>query len=140
MIYKKFTQDWTSPDDRYHYKKGDEELIVSEDENSYMIGADIGIVYKVPKEYLEDKYYDQLEQDDKLNEEFRKFHRELVDRIAEWCKEHKYKIDEFSLGADEFEESCEFGYWCPTSDSYFVVYNRRNVKELKSSRPLMCSM
>lgn len=144
-VYKVFTKDWTSPDDRYHYKKGDEELVfpdIKSDEFE-VICADVGIVYKVPKEYLEDKYYDQIEQDDKLNEEFREFHRELVNRIAEWCKEHNYEIDEFSLGADGFEESCKFGYWVPSTDSYFVLYNnnKRSVKELlKSNKPLMYSM
>ena len=58
-------------------------------------------------------------QDDKINEDFRNLHKELVNRIAEWCKEHNVIIDEFSLGADGFAESCKYGEWVSATDSSF---------------------
>ena len=58
-------------------------------------------------------------QDDKINEDFRNLHKELVNRIAEWCKEHNVIIDEFSLGADGFAESCKCGEWVSATDSSF---------------------
>ena len=120
-VYKVFTKDWTSPDNRYHYKKGDKELVfpdIKSDEFE-VIGADVGVIYEVPKEYLEDKYYGQVEQDDNLNKDFRELHKKLVNTVAEWCKEHNVEIDDFSLCADGFAESCKRGEWVSATDSSF---------------------
>ena len=56
MLYKKFLKDWDSPDGRFHYKKGDEELVIMEStDNTYFIAADIGIVFKVPTDIFEEE-------------------------------------------------------------------------------------
>lgn len=123
-IYKVFTKDWTSPDGRYSYKKGDEELVFPEVKSNEfdVIGADVGVIYEVPKEYLKDKYYGQIEQRDNINESFRNLHKEIVDRIASWCKENDLELDDFSLSADGFEESCKYGHWVSSTDSSFSCW------------------
>lgn len=49
-----FIREWTSPCERYHYGYGDKELVVQSlsTDDHYVLCADIGIVFNVPKDYL----------------------------------------------------------------------------------------
>lgn len=71
---------------------------------------------------MEEKFYGQKCQDEKLNEDFRNLHKEIVNRIAEFCKVHDLVIDDFKIGADGFEWSCKEGRWMGATDSYFSCW------------------
>lgn len=67
----------------------------------------------------ERKYYGQQCQDDKINEDFRIFHKNLVNQVIQFCIQHNITIDEFSLKADCLEESIKYGSWQACTDSSF---------------------
>lgn len=71
------------------------------------------------------KFYAQQCQDELLNEEFRKFHEVLVNKIISFCKLHNISIDEFKLSADGLAESIEAGSWQAGTDSgfFFMKYS-----------------
>lgn len=71
--------------------------------------------------YEEDtrKYFGQQCQDEELNKKFRKFHEDIVNQIICFCKDNNIIIDEFSLSADELEDSIERGSWQACTDSSF---------------------
>lgn len=68
------------------------------------------------------KIYGQVCQDEQLTKEFRELHVELVDRVIEFCKDHKITIDEFSLFADGLRGSIEEGSWKPCTDSSMSLH------------------
>lgn len=69
------------------------------------------------KETKESKYPLQQCQDDNLTQEFRQFHEEIVNMIADFCYYHDIEIDEFHLSGDDFSESCKNGKWMSSCDS-----------------------
>lgn len=63
------------------------------------------------------KYYGQVCQDDKITEDFRQLHRDMVNMILKFCAEHDIKIDEVSFTADGLRGSIPYERWQACSDS-----------------------
>ena len=63
-------------------------------------------------------------QDKETMEDFSKLHRELVNKVIQFCKEHNIEVDEFSLTADGLRGSIPYGKWQAGSDSSFSLYDR----------------
>ena len=63
------------------------------------------------------KFYGQQCQDERLNYEFRKLHKFLVEQVIIFCKNNNITIDEFKLDADGLPGSIKEGSWQPCTDS-----------------------
>ena len=58
-----------------------------------------------------------------------KLHDKLVQTAIDFIKEHNIKdIDEIDFSADALQESSEYGYWTPATDSSFRVIGRQDGK------------
>ena len=66
------------------------------------------------------KYPFQQCQDDKINKDFRKLHKDIVNQVINFCKVHNIEIDEFHLNADGLSGSIPYGEWQACTDSCLV--------------------
>jgi hypothetical protein len=95
------------------------------------------IEFQEPKEKKE--FYGQTCQDPELTDKFRKLHKELVDRVIEWCNENSVDIDEFHLYADGISESIPYASWQPCTDSGLEMYSRESLDK-EDPEPYLFSM
>ncbi len=65
------------------------------------------------------KYFGQQCQDDEINKEFRKLHKNIVNQIIQFCQKHNISIDEIHLNTDGVAGSIPYGEWQACTDSYF---------------------
>lgn len=78
---------------------------------------------------MEQKYYGQVCQNDKIVADFRDLHKKLVNEVITFCKENGItNVNEFDLHADGLKLSINEGYWTPVTDSSFVIGNGRHEK------------
>lgn len=50
--------------------------------------------------------------------EWRELHNEFVQKIIDFCKKHNItEATDFGFGIDSLDESIEYGYWTPGTDS-----------------------
>ena len=95
------------------------------------------IEFQEPKEKKE--FYGQVCQDPDTTKKFRDLHKELVDRVIEWCNENSVQIDEFHLHADGIRESIPYASWQPCTDSGLEMYRREDLEEGETD-PYLFSM
>lgn len=95
------------------------------------------IEFQEPKEKKE--FYGQVCQDPDITKKFRDLHKELVDRVIEWCNENNVRIDEFHLHADGIQESIPYASWQPCTDSGLEMYRREDLEEGETD-PYLFSM
>ena len=90
---------------------------------------------------MEEKYYGQICQDDKITNDFRELHDKIVNEIIKFCNEHNIIIDTFSIDADGIKYSIPFNEWTAFTDSSFVMYENdiRN-KNNETNKPFLLSM
>ncbi len=65
------------------------------------------------------KYFGQQCQDDKINEEFRMLHKNIINQIIQFCNKYNLSIDEIHLSADGVKGSIPYRSWQSCTDSYF---------------------
>lgn len=63
------------------------------------------------------KYYGQQCQDEKITEDFRNLHREIVNKIIQFCNDHNITIDEVSMKIYDINESIPYHSWQAPTDS-----------------------
>jgi hypothetical protein len=95
------------------------------------------IEFQEPKEKKE--FYGQVCQDPDTTKKFRDLHKELVDRVIEWCNENNVKIDEFHLRADGIRESIPYASLQPCTDSGLEMYRCEDLEEGETD-PYLFSM
>ena len=93
--------------------------------------------FQEPKK--EKEFYGQVCQDPETTKKFRDLHKELVDRVIEWCNENSVDIDEFHLHADGIRESIHYSSWQPCTDSGFEMYSRESLDK-EDPEPYLFSM
>lgn len=61
----------------------------------------------------------------KIKKEFDELHKDLVNKIVEFCSKYNLPISDAHLTIDSLHDSIEFGSWHPSTDSSFVLYRGR---------------
>ena len=70
------------------------------------------------RDYWKGVFHLETNRDPELHEAFSKLHTDIVNMVIRFCKEHNLTdVDEFVVGANGLMGSCEFGEWCPCTDS-----------------------
>lgn len=92
-----------------------------------------GLFYRADEielqEHKEDKeIYGQICQDPELTKKFRDLHKELVDRVIEFCNKNSVEIDDFYLHADGMRGSIPYGSWQACTDSGFEMYRNEDIE------------
>lgn len=68
------------------------------------------------------KFAYQVCQDEQTDKDFKELHREIVNKIIKFCKEHNLIIDEFYINCDCLTHSIDQGNWVAGTDSSFSMY------------------
>lgn len=89
-----------------------------------------GVFYKANEiEFQEpEHFYGQICQDPELTKKFRELHKELVDRVIEFCNKNSVEIDDFYLHADGIRGSIPYGSWQACTDSGFEMYRQEDIE------------
>ena len=85
----------------------------------------------------------QICQDEDINCAFAKLHREIVDKIVKFCKDHNLEIDEAEITVDGITGSIKYGSWQACTDSTMTMFkDTRSVKDIICGdiKPYLCSM
>lgn len=86
--YKKIKKDWTSRDSRFRYRKGDEVMVLKEDDKYHTVALDVAIVGCIPNEYFEDG--DDLKDAGVLGLVKSKFTKDLL--LKDLCARLPYQV------------------------------------------------
>ena len=69
----------------------------------------------------QEKYSGQQCQDKAINDSFRRLHKEIVNKVILWCREHNIVVDDFSMHAYDLPDSIKEGKWMGSTDSFFAL-------------------
>jgi hypothetical protein len=95
--YKKIKKDWTSRDSRFHYRKGDEVMVLKEDDKYHTVALDVAIVGSIPNEYFDDG--DELKDAGVLGLVYSKFTKDLL--LKDLCARLPYGVKAQYYGSEE---------------------------------------
>lgn len=121
--YPVIIYDWDLPDNdeeykliagKIIYKKGEEEEVMIWNYDG--LSADYGPNYALTLEI------DMLE-DEILKEDFKEFHREIIQKIINFCQAHHIEPHGMNMTISDLASSVDEGVWVPATDSTFELYN-----------------
>ena len=69
-----------------------------------------------------ENYSFQSCQDIDVTDDFRKLHKDIVNQVIKFCRDHDIEIDNFYLSADGVRSSIPYERWQACTDSSFSMY------------------
>ena len=80
-------------------------------------------------------------ENNELQEKWSELHNEIVQKVIDFCKEHNItEATDFVISADGLNESIEYGYWTPGTDSSMALEKLEFVDGKRTYKKLIYSI